>query len=137
MFAAAVSCDDLDRLKQVYHILHFSPWFLLLFSGHVLLCTSTATCVSTQSAGVVCKGSSHPGLCLSPGDGGPQRILLCEEWRMAPGQEQGAAGMGVLQGHSFQWQSQPEVLMGLLCRLMQSFPVLNLVKEVMPDITVW
>lgn len=56
---------------------------------------------------------------------------------MAPGQEQGAAGMGVLQGHSFQWQSQPEVLMGLLCRLMQSFPVLNLVKEVMPDIAVW
>lgn len=52
---------------------------------------------------------------------------------MALGQELGAAGMGVMQGHSFQRQSQPEVLMAVLCRLMQSFPVLNLVKGVMLD----
>ena len=64
-------------------------------------------------------------------------MLPHEEWRMALGQEQGAAGVGVRQGHSFQWQSWPEALMGLLCQLMQSFPVLNLVKVVMPDIVVW
>lgn len=52
---------------------------------------------------------------------------------MALGQELGAAGMGMMQGHSFQRQSQPEVLMAVLCRLMQSFPVLNLVKGVMLD----
>lgn len=33
---------------------------------------------------------------------------------MALGQEQGAAGVGVRHSHSFQWQSQPEALMGLL-----------------------
>lgn len=52
---------------------------------------------------------------------------------MAPGQEPGAAGVGVREGHSFQWQSRPEALMGLLCQLVQSFPVLNLVKVVTPD----
>lgn len=45
--------------------------------------------------------------------------------------------MGVMQGHSFQWQSQPEVLLRVLCLLVQSFPVLNLVKGVIPDIAVW
>lgn len=76
------------------------------------------------------------GLCLSPEAEGPHRMLLHEERRMALGQEQGAA-WGVRHGHSLQWQSRPEALMGLPCQLMQSFPVLNIVKVVMPDIAVW
>lgn len=60
-------------------------------------------------------------------------MLSLEKRKMALGQEQGTAGVGVRQGHSFQWQSWPDVLMGLLCQLLQSFPVLNLVKVVMPD----
>lgn len=37
--------------------------------------------------------------------------------------------VGVRQGHSFQWQSGLEALLGLLCQLVQSFPILNLVKS--------
>jgi len=73
-------------------------------------------------------------VCASaPGAGGPRGLLP----RRALGQEQGAAGWGARQGHSFQWQSWPGALMGPLCQLMQSFPVLNLVRVVMPDIPVW
>lgn len=55
----------------------------------------------------------------------------CFAWREQDSswQEQEPERVGVQQGCSFQWQSGPEVLMGLLCQLMQSFPVLNLVQS--------
>lgn len=55
----------------------------------------------------------------------------CFAWREQDSswQEQEPERVGVRQGCSFQWQSGPEALMGLLCQLTQSFPVLNLVQS--------
>lgn len=53
--------------------------------------------------------------------------MLCT-WR-AQGLSGSSRGGGVRQGHSSQWQSGLEALLGLLCQSVWSFPVLNLVKS--------
>lgn len=119
--------------KPLHHLLCSSPFALLhgSFSPfHIMCCFAPAELF-------VCP-LGEPGLLT--------RVVLtsvrasaqvvrnhtgCFAWREQDSswQEQEPERVGVRQGCSFQWQSGPEVLMGLLCQLMQSFPVLNLVQS--------
>ena len=67
-----------------------SLWFLLPFSYHALLCTSTAAHLPTWWTGVACKGSFGPGLCLGPGGWGPTRAATQE----GSGAGTGCSGVG-------------------------------------------